>query len=39
MMPMSSRPTKMSRAAVTGSWNAAMPTITAPSAPMPVQTP
>ncbi len=24
---------------VTGSWNAAMPTITAPSAPMPVQTP
>ena len=38
MMPISSSAAKMSRPAVTGSLNKMMPTITEPSAPMPVQT-
>ncbi len=38
-MPTSSSPTKMRRGALTGSGKARMPTITAPRAPMPVQTP
>ena len=38
MMPTSSRAAKIRRPAVTGSLNKMMPTITEPSAPMPVQT-
>lgn len=38
MMPISSSAAKMSRPAVTGSLNKMMPTITEPSAPIPVQT-
>ena len=38
MMPISSSAAKMSRPAVTGSLNKMKPTITEPSAPMPVQT-
>ena len=38
MMPISSSAAKMSRPVVTGSLNKMMPTITEPSAPMPVQT-
>ena len=38
MMPTSSNAAKIRRPTVTGSLNKMMPTITEPSAPMPVQT-